>query len=244
MVIPLDVQGPALAAAVVEAWQDCRTSHPPNQPALSVVVGPWTDGVDVAGSDIVQVLHRLSPAVTQRAIAARAGDLVMLHAAALADPATGATAALVAASGTGKTTASRALGVDLAYLTDETAGIADDGSLVAYRKPLSILEGGATKAQRAASALGLTLTDDECRLSAVLVIERHPDHGENPVVTRLDTVDAIASLAPQCSYLASVDAPLHRLADLLHRVGGAHHVRYRESATIRPVLRQLLGCSS
>lgn len=168
----------------------------------------------------------------------------MLHAAALADPATGATAALVAASGTGKTTATRALGVDLAYLTDETAGVTDDGSLVRYRKPLSLLEGGAVKTQRAASALGLTLTEAECHLAAVLVIERDPDHGQKPVVTRLDTVDAIASVAPQCSYLASMDTPLHRLAALLHRVGGAHHVRYQESHTLGPILRQLLRCRS
>lgn len=242
VVVPLDVRGAELAAAVGRAWQDCRTTTPADQPAITVGLG---DAVaDVCGGTITEVMHRLSPTVTQRAIAARAGDLIMLHAAALADPATGATAVMVAASGTGKTTASTQLGARHAYLTDETAGITAEGRMVPYPKPLSILEGGPLKAQRAASNLGLTLTDRDCHLTAVLVLDRRPGHASAPTVTTLETVDAIAALAPQCSYLPSMERPLHRLADLLHRVGGARHVSYGEAVTLEPVLRELLGSSS
>ncbi len=70
-----------------------------------------------------------------------------------------------------------------AYLSDETAGITVDGLMVPYRKPLSLLEGGALKSQRAASSLGLTLTDRECHLAAIVVIDRQPDHAGTPTVT-------------------------------------------------------------
>ena len=48
------------------------------------------------------------------------GSKVLLHAAAIGDPATKRAITLVGASGSGKTTASRYLGQRLAYLTDET----------------------------------------------------------------------------------------------------------------------------
>jgi hypothetical protein len=240
VVIPLDVRGSSLCAAVSQAWRDCRTTRTPEVAGISVAIGSGDAPVDVSGKDAREVLHRLSPTITQRAITAQAGELIMLHAAALAVPSTGATAILVAESGTGKTTASRALGVDLAYLTDETAGITDEGRMVPYRKPLSLIEGGALKTQRAASSLGLTLTDGDCHLAAIVFLDRQPDHEGGPTVSTLDTIDAIAALAPQCSYLPSTHRPLHRLADLLHRTGGAHLVTYREAATLEPVLLQLL----
>jgi hypothetical protein len=41
-----------------------------------------------------------------------------------------------------------------------------------------------------------------------------------------------------------MDKPLHRLAELIHLVGGARHVRYAESADLEPVLTQLLAVPS
>ncbi|NPC41224.1 hypothetical protein [Nocardioides sp. zg-1230] len=221
-----------LREPVLDAWRDALTDDEPT-----------TDPVDADGLDVASVLHHLSPAVTTRAIDAMAGELVMLHAAALADPISGRTAVLVAASGTGKTTASVTLGETFAYLTDETAAITRDGVVMPYRKPLSIIDGSHVKKQIAPSALGLRSTELVGRLAALLVIERDPDHEGTPVVELLDTVDAIAAIAPQSSYLPSMDKPLHRLAELIHLVGGAHHVTYAESADLEPLLARLLAAA-
>lgn len=232
VVVPIRASD-ALCRPVLDAWRDALT----DAEAAADPVG--ADGIDVDSA-----LHHLSPAVTTRAIDAMAGELVMLHAAALADPISGRTAVLVAASGTGKTTASITLGKTFAYLTDETAAITREGVVLPYRKPLSIIDGGHLKKQIAPSDLGLLTTDRECRLAALIVIERDPHHQGEPVVERLATVDAIAAIAPQSSYLPSMDKPLHRLAELIHLVGGAHHVRYTESADLEPVLARLLAVRS
>lgn len=83
--------------------------------------------MEVVGDyDLAAVLDVLSPAVTQGAMAARASQLLMLHAAALARPDTVATAVLAGPSGAGKTTVATALGRHFAYLTDETVGVLPD----------------------------------------------------------------------------------------------------------------------
>ena len=232
VVVPIRAS-PAMREPVLGAWRDALTD-----------AVPTTNAVETGGHDVESALHYLSPAVTTAAIDARAGELVMLHAAALADPLSGRTAVLVAASGTGKTTASVTLGRRFAYLTDETAAVTTDGVVLPYRKPLSIIGGGHLKQQVAPSDLGLVATERECRLAALLVIERDPNHVGEPAVDMLDTVDAIAAIAPQSSYLPSMDKPLHRLAELIHLVGGARHVRYAESADLAPVITQLLEMPS
>ena len=241
VVVPVEVHGADLAAAVGGAWQDALTTAEPTVGPVTAAVTGHTSAM-VQGVDIEEVLHNLSPAVTTHAIGQRAGRLVMLHAAALAEPDTGATAVLVAASGTGKTTAARTLGRRLLYLSDETAAITRDGHVLPYRKPLSIIESLGThlKTQVAASTLGLDTSPCECRISALLVIERVPDHPDQPSVTPLDVVDAIAAIAPQTSYLPSLERPLHRLAEVIEFAGGAHRVTYREAATLDPVIRRLL----
>lgn len=228
VVVPIRA-GADLREPVLAAWRDAMTED-------VATVEP----VEAGGPTAESALHHLSPAVTTAAIAARAGELVMLHAAALADPSSGRTAVLVAASGTGKTTASVILGTTFAYVTDETASITPDGVVLPYRKPLSIIDGGPLKKQVAPSALGLLAPERECRLAALLVIERDPSHAGEPIVEPLDTVDAIAAIAPQSSHLPSLDRPLHRLADLIHLVGGAHRVRYAESSDLEAVLARLL----
>ena len=229
VVVPIVASGATLREAVVEAWRDALTDQP-------ATVAP----VEAAGGDTATALHHLSPAVTTAAINHRAGELVMLHAAALADPPTGRTAVLVAASGTGKTTASVTLGRRFAYLSDETAAITRAGAVLPYRKPLSIISDGDLKTQIAPSALGLLTSDRAFRLGALLVIERVPDHVGAPLVEPLDTVDAIAAIAPQSSFLPSMDKPLHRLAELVDLVGGAHRVTYAESTDLEGVLVDLL----
>lgn len=236
--IRIDCEDADLALHVRDAWADAVTvgdgSH-----GSSLTVGLST-ACDVTGRDVAEMLHHLSPAVTARAIAARAGELVMLHAAALADPDTGATAVLIAASGTGKTTAASTLGQHLVYVTDETAGIDREGVLVPHRKPLSIIRSGHLKDQVSPTTLGLLVSDRPCHLAAMLVIERDPEHSGEPEVTVLDTIDALALIAPQASSLGRLDRPLQRIVDLIHVVGGVRHVRYAEASTLEPVIRNLL----
>lgn len=50
----------------------------------------------------------------------------------------GASLVYVAPGSTGKTTLSQLLGQRFGYLTDETVGIADDGTIFPYPKPLSV----------------------------------------------------------------------------------------------------------
>ena len=243
--IVLQPHDEATSLAVRHAWRDAIT-HAPGR--ASDAADPLTIGLDPAcdvhGDDLAEVLHHLSPAVTQRAIAANQGALVMLHAAALAHPTTGSTVVLVAPSGTGKTTASRTLGTRFAYVSDETAAITRDGVVLPYRKPLSVIEGGPVKAQYPPSELGLLTTEHECRLRALLVLERSTLHEGAPQLVRLDTVDAIAALAPETSYLPSLHRPLHRLAEVIHLAGGAHHVTYREAEALVPVVHALLGAGT
>ena len=62
-----------------------------------------------------------------------------------------------------------------------------------------------------------------------------------PCVVPLDTIDALAELAPQVSFLGRFERPLQRLADVLRRAGGAQHVTYREAADLEPVLARAPG---
>lgn len=230
---------PAVGAEVRRAWRDASVDTISDN-AIVVTLGDAPE-CDIRATDVANALHQLSPIVTQRAIEARVGDLMMWHAAALADPESGATAVLIAKSGTGKTTASHTLGKRFVYLSDETAGIERDGRVVPYRKPLSIIEGSPIKTQVAPSELGLNCDDVAGQLAAVILLERSPDHGDLPTVTPLDTIDALAAITPEASYLARTERPLHRMADLLHMSGGAFRVTYREADTLEPVLTELLA---
>lgn len=241
--VDLEITGADLADAVERAWVDARIEgdHDAERPRVTLTVACNDQSANVTGSDVDEVLHRLSPAVTLAALEARAGELILLHAAALANPETGATAVLVAASGTGKTTASQAFGTELVYLSDETAGITEDGEVLRYRKPLSIVEDGHLKAQIAASERGLSTGEVRGRLAALILLDRSDTYDRDVVVEPIETVDALALLAPQASALARTERPLHRLADVVRMAGGLRRVRYRESADIVPVISQMLG---
>ena len=84
----------------------------------------------------------------------------MLHSAVIGDPESKRALALVGVSGSGKTTASRFLGSKLAYLTDETAIISDEGFVTPYPKPLSVIvDPNAPKEQQNPVEAGLNVVD-------------------------------------------------------------------------------------
>ena len=240
-----------LRDAVADAWRDCGTGSAVGDPDAAVVDVVLDDDETVVeearlqgatgSTSLEHLLHDLSPVVTERAITRNAGRLLMLHAAGVADLSTGACVALVAPSGTGKTTATRILARELGYASDETVGIRDDLSVVAHPKPLSILTSAdsALKVQTPASRLGLQPSPTGLRLAGVLVLRRDPD-GPEVEVAPVRTVLALAELAPQTSYLSRLPRPLHRLADTLVATGGLRVVSYREADSLRPVVRDLL----
>lgn len=240
-----------LRQAVETAWEWCR-GESGSPAAHRVVVRLEEDDealaaapvADLAGTDLTALMDRLSPTITGLAITAQAGRLTMFHACGLADVETGAAAVLFGPSGTGKTTLARTLGSAFVYLSDETAAVAADRSLVPYPKPLSILTdpGTTLKHQVSPAALGLRpLTFRDYPLRALVQLRRLPEHDGGVEVELLSTVDALPELVSQASYTRQIDRPLHHMAELAHHVGGVRRVTYRESAELEPVVRALLA---
>jgi hypothetical protein len=240
-----------LQCAVARAWRDCASTSAAGDPDAVAVDAVFDDDETVvqraraqgavASTSLAHLLHDLSPAVTERAITRNAGRLLMLHAAGIADRGSGACVALVAPSGTGKTTATQTLAGEFGYASDETVGIREDLGVVAHPKPLSILTSAdsALKVQTPASELGLHPAPNGLHLAGVLLLRRDPN-GPEVEVTPVRTVLALAELAPQTSYLSRLPQPLHRLADALIATGGLRVVSYREADSLLPVVRELL----
>ena len=238
-----------LTSAITTAWDRCLSGY--DDRAADTVVEVFLDDDEaavarardqgmVADSDELRMMHWLSSNLTVAAISAHFGELWMLHACAVAEPTTGATAVLVAASGTGKTTAAVALGRHFGYLTDETAAIRADGTLLPYPKPLSVLiDGQGPKQQHSPSDLGLLAAAARPWLAAIALLDRNGS--DAPRVEAVRTVDALPALAEQTSALQRHERPLHMVAEHLHRTGGLRRVSYREAEDLVPVVAQLIG---
>lgn len=223
----LDADG---ADAVKAAWADAA-ADPAGEPVAIVVPrpGPRT-----------RMLQSLSQQVTRAAIDARRGDLWMLHAAGIATP-EGEVVAFVGPSGRGKTTASRHLGRRYGYVSDETIGIARDGRVVAYRKPLSIIEEArAPKVERAASSIGLGGIPRDLFVRAIVLLHRDASHDGAPAVRRLDLADALDDLVTQSSHLAERPDSLRFIAAIAEATGGIRAVRYREATDLEGIVDELL----
>lgn len=198
---------------------------------------------DVVDADVGSLLMRLTHAVTRAVIEARTGDLLMLHASALADHDTGATVVMVARGNTGKSTACRVLGPGRGYLTDETVGIRRDGTVAAYAKPVSTRrpDWGAVKDEVAPPALGLQLPRATPRVAGLLLLARDDGHPGDAVVEELSTLEALTAIAPETSGFMRTDRPLTWLAELIESTGGARRVRYAATPQIAPVVDEVVG---
>ena len=186
------------------------------------------------------MLQSLSRQVTRAAIDARRTDLWMLHAAGIATPA-GEVVAFVGPSGRGKTTASLHLGRHYGYVSDETIGIARDGRVFAYRKPLSIVdEPRAPKVERRPSSVGLGGVAADLRIGAIALLHRHPEHDGSPLVTEVDLADALDDLVTQSSHLVDRPDSLRFIAAAADATGGIRAVRYREAHDLAGIVPQLL----
>jgi hypothetical protein len=186
--------------------------------------------------------YTLASRVTMAALQHTKGTRMCLHAAGLSD-AEGRVLALVAASGTGKTTAARTLGRSLGYLSDETVSVGDAGDVLPYAKPLSVVIDPARpyhKAQHSPDDLGLGVAPERTRLHRLVVLRRDADDracGLEP----LTVSEALTLVIPQTSYVTSFDAPLLRLTRLLQATGGPWLLRYAEIADHVDELRALLA---
>jgi hypothetical protein len=246
-----------LAASVRAAWNWCEPSEhvkPASTPQrITLVLDDDPDQLVVPTAlntlqslDLPTLMDRLSPLVTRLAVTERRRDLTMFHACAVADPETGGTVVLYGPSGIGKTTLARTLCSDFVYLTDETAGVTKELQIAPYLNPLSILAkpDDELKEQLSPGQLGLMRPRDVTyRLRALVQLRREPGHQGEPTIERLATVDALPELVAQTSYTRMMTRPLHRLADVAHRVGGVRRVTYAEAEQLRPVVRRVLGGS-
>lgn len=180
----------------------------------------------------------LTTQVTLAALTARRGQLWMVHAGAVADE-HGRVVMFSGRSGMGKTTLMLRLAREFAYVSDESVGVGADGAVLPYRKPLSVIADTArAKRQLSPRSLGLReLPAVPLRLHAIVVLDR--DDTASPRLDELDIAGALDAIAPQCSYLAELDAPLQTLVGHVDAVGGALRLRYREADDALALVRAL-----
>jgi hypothetical protein len=223
-----------LTARLEAAWSACLTE--PDASAHVTVREPAT-----ARSDAMEHrLERVTQEVTQAVLHARAGQLLMLHACAVADPRTGASLIFVGPSGMGKTTLALALGREWGYVTDEAVGVEPDGRVVPYRKPLSLRTPGEPwKRQVSPDELGLRRPPGRLQVARLLLLDRQPGAREATIST-VSTVHAMTLLAEHTSYLLRLDRPLGRLAEVLEAAGGLRRVAYADAGQIAGMARSLL----
>lgn len=193
-------------------------------------------------SDHDRVDYTLTSRVTLAALEETRGKQWSLHAAGLCDE-QGRALALVAAAGTGKTTAARTLGAELGYLSDETVSIGPDLDVVAYPKPLSTVisaDAPNAKAQHSPDELGLVRAPARATLRRIVVLRRDPD-AEEVGLSRLTLSDALGHLIPQSSFIGSFSTPLLELTRIVRAVGGARLLTYAEIDRHVTQLRDLLA---
>lgn len=235
-------------ASELRTWSRCRPTDEEleHEADFEVTVGVRgalgdvpEEQVNAVGADVVEALEVATAAVTICAIENIAGERLMLHACAVADPDTGDAVVLVGPSGAGKTTIAGTLGKRWAYVTDETVAIDVDGVALAYPKPLCVVDGD-RKILHSPDDLGLVASPAEVTVAKVFLLDRRPGL-EAAEVEPVATADAIALLAEHTSYLTRLDEPLQWLGGLVQVTGGVDRVRYGECVQLEPVLEALLG---
>lgn len=239
----------ATAHAFDAAWQwSAGGADPGREPTLRLVIDPDQELRDAAyragayaAASVDEAMDTLAWAITHRAISRQAGRLWMLHAACLAGPDGGAIA-LVAPSGTGKSTAALALGRTFGYVSDETTAVDEDGTIWPHPKPVSVVDTRSRwKRQLAPSAIGLLPAPPAPHLTSVVLLDRRGDR--RPALRRLSTAEAITRLAEHSSFLTRMNRPLSTLAGHIDRVGGVIEIRYAEASGLVPIVSGALSAA-
>ncbi|MBM6401175.1 ATP-binding protein [Phycicoccus sonneratiae] len=247
----LDVSGlgEPMAGRLRTLWARAASGPEPGGEVLPYVVArDGDDALSVAGvphrASDDELPYLLSRALTMASIRRRTGQCLMLHAAGVCTP-DGSTVALVAASGTGKTTAARLLGQHLGYVSDETVAVEDDLTVRPWAKPLSVLvdpRDPFDKTESGPDELGLARAPEHLRLGAVVLLARDPGHGE-PVLEPVPLVEALAEVVPQTSALLRLERPMESVVAALTAGGGPWRLRYSEVADCVDLVAGLAGGS-
>ena len=171
--------------------------------------------------------YAVTARVTMRALEATAGTRLNIHAGAVAGD-TGAALAVVGASGSGKTTAVRALAARLGYVSDETLSVSADLSVHPHPKPLSVITDPSQpwrKASVSPDDSGLRTPPEHTTLRRIVLLRR--GHGTDGLVP-VSTPEAIVEIVPQTSSLILLDSPLLCLSRAIEQCGGALALYYDE----------------
>lgn len=249
--VPFRVEfGPGLSdedvARIRSSWRSCAAADSADARVISAdVPRPGAvppDGARVLSHSVAQLEESLTSTLTLEAIGERRGDLLMLHACGVAAD-DGRVLAFVAASGTGKTTASRVLGERFGYVTDETVAVTPDGTVLPYPKPLSVkpATGSAPKAQLSPVDLGLRPVPQAPLVLAGIVLLERRDGVDAPRLEQVEPTVAIDALVPQTSYLAARPRALSALVRTIASVGGANRLVYSEAADVLDLVDGLLA---
>lgn len=208
------------------------------------LMGPFMKVGTLRVDSVEQGLQDLTSRITVAMIEQLVGSGVMLHSAVIGDPESKRALALVGVSGSGKTTASRFLGSKLAYLTDETAVISDEGFVTPYPKPLSVIvDPNAPKEQQNPVEAGLNVVDPEDRgykLTRIVLISRD-EQAKEPRLERVPLHEALVFLSEQSSGLARHPEGVVSLAKLVERCGGVWRLVYSEVEDTLPLVQDLLN---
>lgn len=208
------------------------------------LMGPFTKVGTLRVDSVEQGLQDLTSRITVAMIEQLVGTGVMLHSAVIGDPESKRALALVGVSGSGKTTASRFLGSKLAYLTDETAVISDEGFVTPYPKPLSVIvDPNAPKEQQNPVEAGLNVVAPEDRgykLTRIVLISRD-EQAKEPRLERVPLHEALVFLSEQSSGLAKHPEGVVSLAKLVERCGGVWRLVYSEVEDTLPLVQDLLA---
>ena len=208
------------------------------------LMGPFMKVGTLRVDSVEQGLQDLTSRITVAMIEQLVGSGVMLHSAVIGDPESKRALALVGVSGSGKTTASRFLGSKLAYLTDETAVISDEGFVTPYPKPLSVIvDPNAPKEQQNPVEAGLNVVAPEDRgykLTRIVLISRD-EQAKEPRLERVPLHEALVFLSEQSSGLARHPEGVVSLAKLVERCGGVWRLVYSEVEDTLPLVQDLLN---
>jgi hypothetical protein len=232
---PLHVRVMGVTVAIESPDEETRArlAHQWSRAVVPAEDGPAARTVQALdGPPELQEAHdyTLTTQVTLAALQATVGNRFNLHAGGLADR-DGRVLALVAGSGTGKTTATRVLAERLDYLSDETVSLEVDGTVHPHAKPLSVMADptkAGQKLQLSPDDLGLLPTPHSGRLARIVVLRRGgpAPHG----LVHLDPVEGLLELIAQSSSLGDVPDPLTTLLRLVESVGGVFALEYAEIA--------------
>lgn len=226
----------ATSAALALQWSRCLSSQHP-------------DAIEVDAADAEAFPERdgylLASQLTMRAIEHAIGSRLMFHAAGLATD-DGEVIALIAPSGTGKTTAALTLCREsFGYVTDETVSVGVEGEpdVLPYPKPLSIVRDGvpgAAKSQHGPDGLGLRPAAAPLWLARLVLLDRREEVTE-PSLTPVALIDGMIEAAQQISALARLRDPLQVLCRTAEHCLGIFRLSYDDIGATGGVLSALIS---